>query len=62
MRGKRTTGEKLIKEKNLVKNRLHHEIYLVMAYPRKVSEEKLKTILRQPVKDKTIKSTIKNSS
>jgi len=44
--------EKFMKEKGLVKNGLHHEIYLVMAYPRKVAEEKLKTILRQPVKEK----------
>jgi len=42
--------EKLMEEKNLVKDGLHHEIYLVMAYPRKVPEEKLKTILRQPVR------------
>jgi hypothetical protein len=44
--------EKLMEEKNLVKNGLHHEIYLVMAYPRKVPDEKLKTILRQPVREK----------
>jgi len=44
--------EKLMEEKNLVKSGFHHEIYLVMAYPRKVPEEKLKTILRQPVKEK----------
>ena len=37
---------------NLVENGLHHEIYLVMAYPRKVPEEKLRTILRQPVKER----------
>jgi len=42
--------EKLMEEKNLVKNGPHHEIYLIMAYPRKVPDEKLKTILRQPVK------------
>lgn len=42
--------EKLMKEKGLTKNGPHHEIYLVMAYPRKVPDEKLKTILRQPVK------------
>ena len=47
-----TKMEKLMEEKNLVKNGLHHEIYLVMAYPRKVPDEKLKTILRQPVKEK----------
>ena len=44
--------EKLMEEKNLIKNGLHHEIYLVMAYPGKVPEERLKTILRQPVKEK----------
>ncbi len=44
--------EKLMEEKNLIKNGLHHEIYLVMAYPRKVPDEKLKTILRQPVREK----------
>lgn len=44
--------EKSLEEKNLVKNGLHHEIYLVMAYPRKISDEKLKTILRQPVKER----------
>jgi len=43
--------EKLMEEKNLVKNGFHHEIYLVMAYPRKVPDEKLKTILRQPVRE-----------
>jgi hypothetical protein len=43
---------KLMEEKNLVENGRHHEIYLVMAYPKKVPEEKLKTILRQPVKEK----------
>ena len=45
--------EKLIKEKNLVKNGLHHEIYLVSAgRSGKVPEEKWRTILRQPVKMK----------
>jgi hypothetical protein len=44
--------EKLMEEKNLAKNGYHHEIYLVMAYPRKVPDEKLKTILRQPVREK----------
>jgi hypothetical protein len=39
-----------MEKNNLIENGLHHEIYLVMAYPRKVPEEKLKTILRQPVK------------
>ena len=40
----------LMKEKGLVYNGFHHEIYL--SDPRKVPEEKLKTILRQPVKKK----------
>jgi len=43
---------KLMNKKNLIPNGPHHEIYLVMAYPRKVPEEKLKTILRQPVRYK----------
>jgi len=43
---------KLMEEKNLVENGFHHEIYLVMAYPRNVPEERLKTILRQPVRHK----------
>lgn len=42
----------LMEEGNLVENGLHHEIYLVMTYPKKVPEEKLKTILRQPVRNK----------
>lgn len=37
-----------IKENNLAKNGLHHEIYL--SDPRKISPDKLKTVLRQPVK------------
>ena len=37
-----------IKENNLVENGLHHEIYL--SDPRKTSPDKLKTVLRQPVK------------
>jgi hypothetical protein len=41
-----------MEEKESCKNGPHHEIYLVMAYPRKVPEEKLKTILRQPVRSK----------
>ncbi len=41
---------KLMKEKNLVENGLHHEIYL--SDPRKVAPEKMRTILRQPVKAK----------
>lgn len=43
---------KLMEEENLVENGCHHEIYLVMAYPRNVPEERLKTILRQPVRHK----------
>jgi len=39
---------KLMDEEGLVENGLHHEIYL--SDPRRVPEEKLKTILRQPVK------------
>jgi len=42
---------KLMGEENLVENGLHHEIYL--SDPRRVPEEKMKTILRQPVKEKT---------
>jgi hypothetical protein len=41
---------KLMKEKNLVDDGLHHEIYL--SDPRKVTPEKMKTILRQPVKER----------
>jgi len=41
--------KKLMEEENLVKNELHHEIYL--SDPRRVPEEKWKTILRQPVKE-----------
>ena len=37
-------------ENNFVFNGIHHEIYL--GDPRKTSPEKLKTILRQPVKEK----------
>jgi len=44
--------KKLMEEKNLVEDGCHHEIYLVMAYPRKVPDEKLKTILRQPVMER----------
>ncbi len=43
--------KKLMGEENLVENSLHHEIYL--SDPRRVPEEKMKTILRQPVKEKT---------
>ncbi len=39
---------KLMEEKNLIENGLHHEIYL--SDPRRVPEEKMKTILRRPVK------------
>lgn len=42
---------KLMEEKNLIENGLHHEIYL--SDPRRVPEEKMKTILRQPVKEKS---------
>jgi hypothetical protein len=41
---------KLMEEKNLIENGFHHEIYL--SYPRKVAPEKMKTILRQPIKEK----------
>ncbi|MEO0093896.1 MAG: GyrI-like domain-containing protein [candidate division WOR-3 bacterium] len=41
---------KLMAEKNLVENGLHHEIYL--SDPRKILPDKMKTILRQPVKEK----------
>jgi hypothetical protein len=41
---------KLMKERNLVENGPHHEIYL--SDPRKVAPEKLMTILRQPVKER----------
>ncbi len=40
--------EKFISDNNLTKNGLHHEIYL--SDPRKIDPEKLKTILRYPVK------------
>jgi len=39
----------LMKEKGLVYNGFHHEIYI--SDPRKVAPEKMKTILRQPVKE-----------
>ncbi|MFZ5933092.1 MAG: GyrI-like domain-containing protein [Patescibacteria group bacterium] len=39
---------KLMEEKKLVENGLHHEIYL--SDPRKTPPQKMKTILRQPVK------------
>ena len=40
---------KLMDEKNLIENSIHHEIYL--SDPRRVPEEKMRTILRQPVKE-----------
>ena len=40
----------LMKEKGLVYNGFHHEIYI--SDPRKVAPEKMKTILRQPVRHK----------
>jgi hypothetical protein len=42
---------KLMEKENLVENGLHHEIYL--SDPRRVPEEKMKTILRQPVREIT---------
>ncbi len=39
-----------MKENNSVENGTHHEIYL--SDPRKVAPEKMKTILRQPVKER----------
>ncbi len=41
----------LMEKENLVANGLHHEIYL--SDPGRVPEEKLKTILRQPVREKS---------
>jgi hypothetical protein len=41
---------KMMEKKNLIENGLHHEIYL--SDPRRVSGEKMKTILRQPVKER----------
>lgn len=41
---------KLMEQKSLVENGFHHEIYL--SDPRKVAPEKMKTILRQPVKER----------
>ena len=40
--------KKMMEENNLIENGLHHEIYL--SDPRKTSLQKLKTILRQPVR------------
>lgn len=42
--------KKLMEDKHLINDGLHHEIYL--SDPRRVPEEKWKTILRQPVKEK----------
>jgi hypothetical protein len=44
------TQEIFERAKSEVENGLHHEIYL--SDPRKVAPEKMKTILRQPVKEK----------
>lgn len=41
---------KLMEQKNLIENGLHHEIYL--SDPRKVAPEKMMTVLRQPVKER----------
>ena len=41
---------KMMEENNFVENGLHHEIYL--SDPRKTPPQKMKTILRQPVKPK----------
>jgi hypothetical protein len=41
---------KLMEQENLFENGFHHEIYL--SDPRKVTSEKMKTILRQPVKER----------
>ena len=43
--------KELMEENNLIEKALHHEIYL--SDPRRVPEEKMKTILRQPVKERT---------
>ena len=43
--------KELMEENNLIERALHHEIYL--SDPRRVPEEKMKTILRQPVKERT---------
>ena len=41
---------KLMEEENFVENGFHHEIYL--SDPRRVPEEKWKTILRQPIRER----------
>jgi len=43
--------KELMEEKNFIENGIHHEIYL--SDPRRVPEEKMKTMLRQPVKERT---------
>jgi len=40
---------KLMEEENFIENGVHHEIYL--SDPRRVPEEKWKTVLRQPAKE-----------
>lgn len=40
--------KKIMKENNFIENGLHHEIYL--SDPRKTPPQKMKTILRQPIK------------
>jgi hypothetical protein len=42
--------KKLMEDRNLVENGPHHEIYL--SDPRRIAPEKMKTILRQPVKER----------
>ena len=42
--------KKLMEDRNLIKNGPHHEIYL--SDPRRTAPEKMKTILRQPVKER----------
>jgi len=43
--------KELMEENNLIEKAFHYEIYL--SDPRRVPEEKMKTILRQPVKERT---------
>lgn len=51
--------KKLMEKENLIENGLHHEIYL--SDPRRVpEEEKLKTILKQPVKRKETFNLLSN--
>ena len=42
--------KKFMEDRNLIENGPHHEIYL--SDPRRVPPEKLKTILRQPIKER----------